>query len=70
MSNITKESDAIRIALIGEDGNGGVVEALKKVAQEIVTKTSKYADFADALGNVALHYEGIANKAYAALAAM
>lgn len=70
MSNITKESDAIRIALIGEDGNGGVVEALNKVAQEILTKTSKYADFADELGKVASHYEGIANNAYAALAAM
>ena len=70
MSNITKESDAIRIALIGEDGNGGVVEALNKVAQEILTKTSEYADFADELGKVASHYEGIANNAYAALAAM
>ena len=70
MSNITTESDAIRIALIGEDGNGGVVEALNKVAQEILIKTSKYADFADELGNVASHYEEIANNAYAALAAM
>ena len=70
MSNIAKESDAIRIALIGEDGNGGVVEALNKVAQEILTKTSKYADFADELGKVASHYEGIANNAYKALAAM
>lgn len=70
MSNITKESDAIRIALIGEDGNGGVVEALNKVAQEILTKTSKYADFADELGKVASHYEGIADNAYKALAAM
>lgn len=70
MSNITKESDAIRIALIGEDGNGGVIEALNKVAQEILTKTSEYADFADELGKVASHYEGIANNAYAALAAM
>lgn len=70
MSNITKESDAIRIALIGKDGNGGIVEALNKVAQEILTKTSEYADFADELGKVASHYEGIANNAYAALAAM
>ncbi len=70
MSKITKESDAIRVALIGEDGKGGVVEALNKVAQEILEKTSKYADFAATLGSIAQHYEGIASSAYAALAAM
>lgn len=60
MSNITKESDAIRKALIGEDGKGGIVQALKKVGDEILSKTTTYAAFADNLQAVASGYLAIA----------
>lgn len=60
MSNITKESDAIRKALIGEDGKGGIVQALKEVGNEILNKTTAYAEFANNLQAVASGYLAIA----------
>lgn len=69
IKNVTDESDDLRKAIIGEDGNGGVVQALKNELQAVKDVTAKYATLRGSLDSVKQGYEALAAAINAVVAA-
>ena len=69
IKDVTDESDNLRKAIIGEDGKGGVVQALKNELQAVKDVTDKYATLRGSLDSVKQGYEALAAAINAVVAA-